>query len=151
VPNVSIYFRLTIAATFLWAAPLHAQTKEYLLGANVLSRGQILVGTVDDVLTDTAGTPQTIVVGLGGFVGVGEKDVAIPAQDLQMLSPAPDFAARNYAEGKYGGSSSLRVAVPQSLDELKTAPAYRADDTGKPSPTSGSPVTPPKPGTGGPG
>ncbi|WP_340137925.1 PRC-barrel domain-containing protein [Brucella melitensis] len=35
------------------------------------------IGTVNDIILGADGTPQAIVIGVGGFLGVGEKDVAI--------------------------------------------------------------------------
>jgi sporulation protein YlmC with PRC-barrel domain len=36
------------------------------------------VGDIDDVLVDKAGKVTGLVVGVGGFLGAGEKDVIVP-------------------------------------------------------------------------
>ena len=36
------------------------------------------IGSVDDVLINKSGTVESIIVSVGGFLGIGEKDVAVP-------------------------------------------------------------------------
>jgi sporulation protein YlmC with PRC-barrel domain len=36
------------------------------------------IGDIDDVLVDKDGRITALVIGVGGFLGVGEKDVAVP-------------------------------------------------------------------------
>ena len=45
---------------------------------DVYDNGQNTVGKIDDVLIDKAGKITTLMVGVGGFLGIGEKDVALP-------------------------------------------------------------------------
>jgi sporulation protein YlmC with PRC-barrel domain len=35
------------------------------------------IGTVDDVIVDDRGQVSALIIGVGGFLGVGEKDVAV--------------------------------------------------------------------------
>ena len=36
------------------------------------------IGEIMDVLVDQSGTITALIVGVGGFLGAGEKDVAVP-------------------------------------------------------------------------
>lgn len=36
------------------------------------------IGAVDDVLVDKEGRVTAMIIGVGGFLGMGEKDVAVP-------------------------------------------------------------------------
>ncbi len=45
---------------------------------DVYDNGRNDVGKIDDVLIDKSGKITTLMVGVGGFLGVGEKDVALP-------------------------------------------------------------------------
>lgn len=36
------------------------------------------IGDIDDVLVDKDGRISALIIGVGGFLGVGEKDVAVP-------------------------------------------------------------------------
>jgi sporulation protein YlmC with PRC-barrel domain len=44
---------------------------------DVYDPGDHKIGAVDDVLLDKAGRVTALVVGVGGFLGMGEKDVAV--------------------------------------------------------------------------
>ena len=36
------------------------------------------IGGVDDILIDKEGRVTAVIIGVGGFLGMGEKDVAVP-------------------------------------------------------------------------
>jgi uncharacterized protein YrrD len=46
-------------------------------GTDVLGADGTKVGSVDDILFDRNGQIKAIVVGVGGFLGIGSKDVAL--------------------------------------------------------------------------
>jgi sporulation protein YlmC with PRC-barrel domain len=45
---------------------------------DVYDQGQHSIGKIDDVLIDKSGKITALMVGVGGFLGMGEKDVALP-------------------------------------------------------------------------
>jgi sporulation protein YlmC with PRC-barrel domain len=49
-----------------------------LVGVSVIGNDQKKIGTIEDVLFDHDGNAQVIVVGVGGFLGIGEKNVGVP-------------------------------------------------------------------------
>jgi sporulation protein YlmC with PRC-barrel domain len=49
-----------------------------LIGVGVIGQDHVRVGTIEDVLTDAEGRIDTVVIGVGGFLGIGEKYVAVP-------------------------------------------------------------------------
>jgi len=57
-----------------------------LIGTSVVSTNNEAIGDVNDVIVDRGGQAMAVVIGVGGFLGIGEKDVAVPFQAL-------DFAA----------------------------------------------------------
>jgi hypothetical protein len=68
-----------------------AQTKELnqLLASDVVKSDvydthENKIGTIDDVLMSKNGSPEQAIIGVGGFLGMGEKDVAIPFSELKM-------------------------------------------------------------------
>jgi sporulation protein YlmC with PRC-barrel domain len=83
-----------------------------LLGASVMSAGNQNIGSISDVLIDQNGNVQAVVVGVGGFLGLGEKDVAIPFKNL-TVTRSPD------------GKSIDHVAVPYTKDQLNSAPGFK--------------------------
>ena len=63
---------------------------------------------------DNSGNVTTAVVGVGGLLGVGKKDVAVPFKDLKVMS----------RDGKDW------LVLNQTKEQLKTAPAYDKKNNG---------------------
>jgi sporulation protein YlmC with PRC-barrel domain len=71
------------------------------------------IGAVDDVLIDKEGRVSAMIIGVGGFLGMGEKDVAIP------------FSALRASEK----NDKWYLVLNTTKDALKTAPGYTYDKT----------------------
>jgi sporulation protein YlmC with PRC-barrel domain len=69
------------------------------------------VGKVDDVLVSKSGKITTLIVGVGGFLGMDEKDVAVPFETVKMMQK----------------DNSWRLVMDTTKDELKAAPGYKYD------------------------
>ncbi len=54
--------------------------------ASVYDPSNHKIGDIDDLVINKDGTISTAVIGVGGFLGVGQKDVAIPFNDLKVAS-----------------------------------------------------------------
>jgi sporulation protein YlmC with PRC-barrel domain len=48
------------------------------------------IGEVNDILLDANGKIAAVIVGVGGFLGVGEKDVAVPFNALKVTEKDND-------------------------------------------------------------
>ena len=104
-----------------------------LIGASVFSKDGQLAGVIDDIVGDSA------IIGLGGFLGLGEKDVQVPRAALQLSPSAP---APLQWDGHYGGSNLARAVVSMTIQDLAAAPFYHAPGPqapGAPATTSGTP------------
>ena len=66
------------------------------------------IGELKDVVIDKDGKVSALVIGVGGFLGLGEKNVAV------------DY---NYFE-KNGGITPSRITVGLSEEDLRNAPAF---------------------------
>jgi len=69
------------------------------------------VGEVNDVVLDWNGGVKAVVLGVGGFLGIGEKDVAIDMSSLRKVRESDD-------------SNDWFLVVNSSKDMLTNAPAY---------------------------
>lgn len=98
-----------------------------LIGASVYGPENASIGEISDVLIASDGKIQAVVVGVGGFLGAGEKDVALPFDALN-ITRKPD------------SSSIDKITVSYSKDQLKNAPTFAFNDTPT-SQTTGSSVT----------
>jgi sporulation protein YlmC with PRC-barrel domain len=50
----------------------------------VYDRQDDSIGKIDDVLIDREGKVTSLIIGVGGFLGMGEKDVAVKFQDVHL-------------------------------------------------------------------
>jgi sporulation protein YlmC with PRC-barrel domain len=121
-----------------WRAPK-------LIGVGVYGSDDKQIGKIDDLLLDKNGSAQTIVIGVGGFLGFGKKDVAVPFSAMEWRTevrkvpatdqPTPmtatngqqqppmketDPAATEASQG-YPDKAILHV----TLNELKAAPDFK--------------------------
>ena len=87
------------------------------------------IGDVSDILFDKDKKIVAYIVGVGGFLGIGAKDVAI---DAGVVPGRP--AARTRATDK------LRLSMTK--DELKAAPAFEPYQPPRPVSSSNSPTRP---------
>jgi sporulation protein YlmC with PRC-barrel domain len=69
------------------------------------------IGQIMDVLVDKSGKVDTLIVGVGGFLGMGEKDVAVPF----------DHVHANMQNNK------MTLVMNTTKDSLKSAPGFKYD------------------------
>ncbi len=55
-----------------------------LIGETVVNQNNESIGEVTDLITDKDGKITALVIGAGGFLGIGEKDVAIRFEDVKV-------------------------------------------------------------------
>jgi sporulation protein YlmC with PRC-barrel domain len=65
------------------AAPKEFTVTDYYK-QTVYDRQDNSIGKIDDVLIDREGKITSLVIGVGGFLGMGEKDVAVKFQEVQL-------------------------------------------------------------------
>jgi sporulation protein YlmC with PRC-barrel domain len=54
-----------------------------LIGVRIMGADQASIGRIDEVLLDHNGNAQAVIIGVGGFLGFGGKEVAVPFKALQ--------------------------------------------------------------------
>jgi hypothetical protein len=79
-------------------------------GTDVVGTDDKKIGDVNDVLFDQNGQIQAYVIGVGGFLGMGEKNVALAPTAFQVI------------KGDNGSADKLRLSMTK--DELKQAQAF---------------------------
>jgi hypothetical protein len=96
-----------------------------LVGTNVYGTGDVKIGDINDVLIGSSGQVKAVVVGVGGFLGVGEKNVAIPFDALQI-------------QRKPNSATIDKITVSYSKEDLKNAPKFAWYQASEPTQTTGS-------------
>jgi sporulation protein YlmC with PRC-barrel domain len=80
---------------------------------NVYDPADNKIGDIDDMLIDKEGRVTALIIGVGGFLGMGEKNVAIPFSDVRASEK----------------NDKWYLVVNTTKDALKTAPGYTYDKT----------------------
>src|SRR5215813_3850254 len=122
-------------------------------GTDVLGPDNAHIGNVNDMLFDKQGKILGLIVGVGGFLGIGEKNVAI---DMSAFQPVPASTGSSSSSGMATRSDDhtmVKLKVSWTKDQLKNAPDFqyykppaRTTSGAGGSPTTGMaprPTTPP--------
>ena len=64
-------------------AAASARRASSVIGANIINEENRNVGEVHDLMVDMAGGGTIAVLSVGGFLGIGERYVAVPVSDLR--------------------------------------------------------------------
>lgn len=108
------------------------------IGKTVYDQAGNNIGDVNDLIISNDGQIQAVILGVGGFLGMGEKDVAVNTSAIRMVQD---------------GDNS-RLVVQANKQALEDAPSYDrtsrryATGTGAPAEQTGSTTTAPAPATG---
>ncbi len=92
--------------------PTHWRASD-AVGQVVYNRANEKVGDVEEILIDGDGRVLAAVVGVGGFLGIGEHKVAVTYRSFQMTRDA-------------SGKAKLVVDIDKAT--LKNAPEYKPTD-----------------------
>jgi len=83
-----------------------------LIGLAVFSPDKLKIGTINDLILSKDGkSVEGFVIGVGGFLGIGEKAVALKMDRLQIS---------NTAEG------AVQLTMDAKKEELANAPAFKS-------------------------
>ena len=100
-------------ARALASLPADSVTVTNYYKQNVYDQSDAKIGEIADVLVDKEGRVTALIVSVGGFLGAGEKDVAVP------------FNAIRHTEK----NSKVYLTMDTTKDALKNAPGFKYDKT----------------------
>jgi len=90
-----------------------------LIGVSVENASGETIGEINDILLSEDGSVKAALVGVGGFLGLGQKNVAIDLSELNI---------------KRDDGNNVAVTVAMSAESLEAMPAYK--DPNAPAKTS---------------
>ena len=85
-----------------------------VVGLSVYNEKNESVGSINDLLTDKEGKIVAVVIGVGGFLGVGEHLVAIPFEKVKFSTEPVAYTSTSSAAPKPGGSTTTTGAATTS-------------------------------------
>lgn len=81
-----------------------------LVGASVYNTQNENIGEIEDLIISSSGSVSTVVIGVGGFLGIGEKKVAMPFSALKA---------------EKGDNNLLKIVVEGTRESLKAQPDFK--------------------------
>jgi sporulation protein YlmC with PRC-barrel domain len=99
------------AASMMKSVPASSKTVSDWYKQDVYDPSNHSIGKIDDVLVSEGGQISALVIGVGGFLGVGEKDVAVPFSAVRRTIKDK----KNY------------LTLNTTKDELKSAQGLKYD------------------------
>lgn len=92
-------------------AMIEALTAEEIQGSYVYGAKDETVGEVDSLIMDDSGKVSQVVINVGGFLGIGEKPVAVTFDELQIL--------------KNVDGDDFRIYIDSTQEALEAQPEYQ--------------------------
>jgi sporulation protein YlmC with PRC-barrel domain len=87
-----------------------------LIGTKVVNAANETIGDVNDIVLGKDGKVAAVIIGVGGFLGIGEREVAMSFGSIRMSRDT---------------DNNLVLTANATKDQLKAAPAWRWEDTAK--------------------
>jgi len=85
-----------------------------LIGLNVYDQQNDKIGDIKELLLDKDGKIQQVAIGVGGFLGMGEHDVAVKWSDLKFSdTPVPSKTASSSSTA--GGGAARTTGAGSSM------------------------------------
>jgi sporulation protein YlmC with PRC-barrel domain len=112
---VAVLFASSAAysAEMMSSVPSSSKTVTDWYKQDVYDPSNSKIGKIDDVLVSDSGQVNALVVGVGGFLGAGEKDVAVPFNAVKWTTKDN----KNY------------LTLAATKDDLKSAQGLKYDST----------------------
>jgi hypothetical protein len=135
-------FAQTTTDSFVKEQAINQWRASKLVGVNVVGSDQkTTIGAIRDVLIDHDGNAQAVVISVGGFLGMGAKNVAVPFKSLQwrtegrtVAETAPMTSASGNAAQPVKKTDAAATEASQGYpdmamldmtkDQLKSAPDF---------------------------
>ena len=100
------------SARVMTTIPNNSSTVTHWYKQNVYDPGDNKIGEVMDVLVNHDGKIDAFIVGVGGFLGAGEKDVAVSFDAIHFMSK---------------NNNKWYMVMNTTKDALKAAPGFKYD------------------------
>jgi sporulation protein YlmC with PRC-barrel domain len=87
-----------------------------LIGTKVVNTANETIGDINEIVLGKDGKVAAVIIGVGGFLGMGEREVAMNFESLRMSRDS---------------NNNLILTANTTKDALKGAPEWRWDTTKK--------------------
>jgi sporulation protein YlmC with PRC-barrel domain len=95
-----------------------------LEGLDVYNNANEKIGDISELIVDQSGKIQAVVIGVGGFLGMGERDVAIPFEQIKFMNEPRANATASNAPATTGtattGGATTTTTAPATTGSTGT-------------------------------
>ena len=102
------------------------------VGLNVYGSENAKVGDIAEILVDPQGHAKTVVIRIGGFLGMGAKKVAVPWTSLTWVNDPPPMQSASDRPATTGSSPMAGGSSPPAVQAPARSPAEQAAYNGYP-------------------
>ncbi len=96
-----------------------------LVGLSVYNDSNENLGSISDILVDNSGKINAVVIGVGGFLGVGQHDIAVSFDKLKWVNEPIRSASTERAPAAPGMSPSSTTTTGAAGGGMASAKAVR--------------------------
>jgi sporulation protein YlmC with PRC-barrel domain len=111
-----------------------------LMGLDIYNRADEKIGDINEILLDKDGKVKAVVIGVGGFLGMGEHDVAVSMDKLKFMEEAHKAARADAKTDSKATTGSAAAPAARSTtndwvpdhavmdatkDQLKALPQFK--------------------------
>ncbi len=96
-----------------------------LVGLNVYNDSNESLGSINDLLADKSGNIKGVVIGVGGFLGVGEHLVAVTFDKVKFVDDPIAYTGASSTAPATGGVSPLTNTTTTGAATTAPAPAVK--------------------------
>ena len=100
-----------VTGDFLQTLPKDALLVSNLHKQSIYDPNEKKVGKVEDLLLDRSGNVEAVIISVGGFLGIGDKEVAVPFEAIKATEK----------------ESKIWLTINATKDTLKSAPGVSFD------------------------
>ncbi len=102
-------------------------------GVNVYNNNNEKIGDISELIVDQSGKIQAVVIGVGGFLGMGEHDVAVPFDQIKF-SNEPRAATTASNTTTTGTAGTAGTTAPSTTGSVATTTGANADNANRSAP-----------------
>jgi sporulation protein YlmC with PRC-barrel domain len=96
-----------------------------LVGLNVYNDSNESLGSINDLLADKSGDIKAVVIGVGGFLGVGEHLVAVPMDKVKFVDEPIAYTGAANAPATGGARPATGTGTTTGAATTAPAPAVK--------------------------
>jgi sporulation protein YlmC with PRC-barrel domain len=112
------------SATYLTEQAENQISVSDFMGQAIYTADNQSIGDINDLLVQDGGGVVAAVVGVGGFLGIGEKNVAIPFDKITITREGGE----GQSSAEQAADAEVRLTTTETAESLRNAPEFRTLD-----------------------